>query len=777
MDAYVALAGSASLTGPNALQWRLVGLDAIKSLSASAAISTPTGLVHIQKTVPVVLATLAIDSDGSALVRIDSHIYPLTRRESRRFSIAPEPPALTGEPLLLSTAMEALKNFFETTSYLVLKGSTDAVLAYLKDNNRPQQWAFTLVITCAKWVPVQIRFAVLGVLVDKLVAIPSQDTKTQYLYAYLVHALLSSAVNMIGLSVIDIERTLLHYQATLIKTTPKDLYTSGSPSVSDLVVILRECVVALASHIYYATQVPDMISELLSRFQSASTTPLGSQSLYIATLLKTITSILADSSSRANRGDVYLTISSWDGTQKLLNHPDPDVRHAFANTLIILLKNDGIDPDQIAPLNVNFRVTAGPVGRIISELHALGARSEPLLPTDYILIYHILNLVATQLKVNGAVRVAALANTFLAESRDLISCYHDSPKTSLNALERGLNLSSVALALFSTIGTTYDIKTLAEFTSEEISRRKSTGLWYRAIAVPMNYSFSYDVTASGKIPFPAEPSSEAILDTLQYLPDDKLLAEFAARWPDIPVESRASIVIPLQDETHTGAISATTRAHSQRASSENLLDALPTPVRARSLKELGYNTRILPTFFTGINTGTPVGVSGAVGVGGTAINQVNGSNNDTTISLDDVPIDTAKTNESTGWAIPTTTTPTGDTGTPTAAQAAAALLLQVPAPYRTFTAQSFGDLRREMSPKVTDLKKAASGYGGGGTSIRSAAHRRSEYAGSVRSQMSRTSDRYPIDEKREAPPAQPFDVSMFLNNIGFDPTHERGKLV
>lgn len=872
VNAYIALTSSAS--GPNAPQWKLVGLEAIRSLSSSsAAISTQTGMAHIQKVIPVLLATLQVDADGAALARIDSHMNPLARRESRRFSVAPEPAALTGEHLVLSTALGALKNVFDTSSYLVLKGVTDTILSYIKDKATPLQWTSVLVTACAKWVPVQIRFAVLTLLVERLVSLPIQDTKTQYLFAHLIHALLSSSANMIGLSVIDIQRALLHQQALLLKNVTNETYTSDSPSISDLVDLLRNCIVALASHIYYATQVPDMITELLSRFQTGlsshshstygtgSNTPNGTtalsnpptlhntlpHSLYISNILKTINKLLAYTSSRAKRGDVYLTIASWDGTQRLLNHPDAEVRASFANTLIMLLQqHDSLDADHIAPLTgtTAFRVTSGPVGRVISELHKLAARTEPLAVSDYLLIYHILSLLATKLQVNGAIRVAALANTLQTESLDLISCYRDSVALSTSAsenpvqtkaLERGIALSSISLALFHTIAHKHGLKSLYEFASNEITKRQTLGVWCAAIDAPLAHVFTNDLalktgSSAAELQMKTIEKNPAVFDTLEYVSKDRLATAFAQQFGDIPSEVRAAIVEPLpqQDAFMGGSGVYPGTSVSQRASSEHLGDTLPAAPRARSLRDLNYtNTRKLPTFFFSAEGTSPTPPSNDTDVSvnerdaapppqdwrapepiaeeqqGDAHHHALAKSN-TNNTLTKTRSATSVNGNANGMS---RSTSFRTTGTAAAAGGGGGGLLHahytngsgypVESPgsqnlaFRS--ASSVCDIRRELSPKVTDLKKAASGRSPAG------------YAPSFRSQVSAASlgpgsrnidfddedavslDQQLLHQHRSARlgaaggggggDLAQFDIGVFLSNVGFDATHERGKLV
>lgn len=903
VEAYVSLTKN-SHAGPNAFQWNLVGLEALKSIASSVAISTPTGLSHIHKIIPVVLSTLATDKDGTRLLQIDSHITPLTRRESRRFSVAPEPPALTGEPLLLSTCMGALKHFYDTTSNIVLKGATITTLAYVRDNSTPLPWASTLLVTCAKWVPTQIRFTVVTILVEKLISLAYDDIKTQNLIASLIHALLSSSANMIGLSVIDVQRTLLHHQATILKTATKNNFEDGSPSLSDLVSSLRACIVALASHIYYATQVPDMLSELLFRFQDAvpqeisnngtgTNTPVGSHSelssssnsfahsIYISNILKTITKILALSSNRTSRENMALTLSSWDGTQKLLNHSDTEVRTSFANTLLLLLHNNTINAEQVAPLNVlNFRVTSGPVGRIISELYNLATRPESILTSDYLIIYHIGVDLSKYLSINGAVRVAALAFNLQESAIGFINCNKKSNiPSSVKILHHGIALSCISLALFDFISHKYNLDSLSEITKKEIKHRKSVGLWHPAIDLPIIHKFMTDVYQKTTLLESTKYSIQnpTLVDSILYPSKDDILKSFAVL-TDVPQDVRLSIVEPLPPPE--GEFNYSSVPISRRASSEQF-DIQPTS-RARSLRQLNYNARILPAFFVGQvnnNSSYPSNTNSPDKLGNGNI-----EHNGTSISLNDVPIDSTTTvgSKDAGttlkdsqagpnnisimvhdFSLAQTDTTSSTTSHTTNedhhrhSEPNGDLKTSFSSPnnlnnlgggggnggngylhpnftgggfdngaFKVRTAQSYVDVRRELSisPKVKDLKKAASGYrlpytaspigqGHDGGVIIPTSERRG-YAHSVNSTITRnsefefdsrsTSDAHihanaalntnaSLDVKdnnnnKHLHPSHTavlssgtgtedrFDVASFLSNISLDPVHEKGKL-
>lgn len=909
VETYVSMANDHQ-QGPNMLQWKVVGLKALKDFASSVAISTPTGLSHIHKIIPVLLSTLAVDTDGSTLQEIDSQIHSLNHRESRHYTTTPEQPEFTGEPMLFSLSIEGLKQFYDTTSNMVLKAAIVTTLAFIREKSCIESWASSLIITCAKWVPVQTRFTVVSTSIEKLVSLPTDNIGAQFVLASMVSSLLSSSVNMIGLSVIDVQRSILYHQATLLKNVTKDNYQTGEPSMADLIDKLRQCVVDLASHIYYATQIPDMLSELLLRFQDAvpqtnSTVATGTNtpnealsevsspvtnsdfhSLSISNLLKAVTTILDMTSSHATHAiDISLTISSWDGTQKLLTHVDPDVRVTFANTLIVLLINNSIDVDQVAPLNssTGFSPTSGPVGRILGELHSLSNIREFPLVSDYLIIYHISTLLVTKLSVNGSIRSAALAYSLQEKAQELFANHEDNISQSPAAtLSHAIALATLSLAIYHTIGSNLECEVLSSFTQQEINRRKSAGLWYDPIEIPLTSEFLTDVKTKSDLPQKTPyllPSVTEIVKDLQYPNQDDILGAFD-NFEDVPAAAKAVVVqkLPPTEEISAFASIAASRSSSfENPSGEFNSKSLRFSTRARSLKQLNHNSMRMassvyvhptvpemsqlnmsyingnsPKNFTPekkqfdpysqqpVSNGTEIslnyrstdtptltengtnvtsnGVEG--GISNENMSKPSTDSADKNNALPEISISGSNTNDNYEYINSNQTNGSQ---------------LTVPNVQKKMrTVQSFIDVSRENTPRIKDLRKAASGYklpysmssrsinglnrlydnsGASGTNGNVPDHRANgapgllgdanggiskssqnrDYAQSISSGYTGGSGRdssfsdsdsvnepnttYSYTPKPLVVPDDSFDVSSFLDNLSVNPVQERGKLV
>lgn len=130
-------------------------------------------------------------------------------------------------------------------------------------------WATNLMVTCAMWTPVHLRFIVVAALMEVLQRLPVEQIQGQILVVRLVTALLSSQVTMVGLAVVDVLQALHSRQHAVLSATG----AAGDDPQTEagrLVVALRDCMAALSTHTYYADQVHDMIAEVLARATRAT---------------------------------------------------------------------------------------------------------------------------------------------------------------------------------------------------------------------------------------------------------------------------------------------------------------------------------------------------------------------------------------------------------------------------------------------------------------------------------------------------------------------------
>ncbi|KAI1263502.1 hypothetical protein F5Y18DRAFT_130100 [Xylariaceae sp. FL1019] len=432
VHAYAAFASTRKTPGkgtpskPVALRWRNAGLEAIKSVTTSDALSTVSGR-QLNVVVPMILENLWTDDDeylGVLLQRIQveekADSNALLRRRTSVSTVRTagtggdtNPIAITGtsgdidklaEEETGVEALQCLKQIFVISNRAQLHGATtalinftqqimkqkEAVVKFSADGHHDRGWAIKIFELVARWAPVQDRYAIMITLTDALFrAPPTQENITeQVALAAVIGSLLRSDINLIGLSVIDIllgfiqhmKRTLRYY-STAVNGEPAssahEAQDHVSPPQQELLDKLQQCMGHLATHVYYADQISDMISSVLPRLkpnenaaepiiqpERPDTSPAPgsstgnvsedqhqldsffSMNLAKVSALKAIKSILMIANPRTKlSGNISLRrnkvpIQVWEGTHWLLRDSDGHVRKAYADALTTWLDRE-----------------------------------------------------------------------------------------------------------------------------------------------------------------------------------------------------------------------------------------------------------------------------------------------------------------------------------------------------------------------------------------------------------------------------------------------------
>ncbi|KAK2757086.1 plasma membrane localization protein [Arachnomyces sp. PD_36] len=435
-------APKSTLSPPEAIRWRSVGLKAIKSVVSSEALGTDGGK-QLNIVVPVILQNLYLGGHD-VLTSLQEKAQTSEQQERdqarrRRMSIAtvqtvdtvdghPNSAAGTTADADKAAEIEArvlalrcLERIFTTGSNRSqIRLATGLVLRFITSKSPPRDntsnsgnWATSLMQATATWTPVQDRFAILVTAVETLVSSPTAEGKLeqQVTLASMIDSLLSSSINMIGLSVMDVliglvQHILLllklggqdsqitpHHQqpiehqdeqgsgeASLPEPTVEDAPASErevstpSPVRQELVTLLEKCIGDLATHIYYADQVSDMISAIMLRLKPsavAHTSAAGSENLSVAersiaspatlqdhqpnnpffsfatariVALKAVRNILIVANTREpmkhtgaeSRNKVSIRV--WEGTHWLLRDKNREVQRAYTEAILSWLQ-------------------------------------------------------------------------------------------------------------------------------------------------------------------------------------------------------------------------------------------------------------------------------------------------------------------------------------------------------------------------------------------------------------------------------------------------------
>ncbi|KAJ4298634.1 plasma membrane localization protein [Collariella sp. IMI 366227] len=426
---------------PIALRWRNAGLKAIKSVASSDALSSVTSQQY-ELAVPMILENLWTDNEdfldvlhqraemeeklGGALLRRRTSVATVQTAgsEANTNPIALADTAVDMDKLAEEDtgvlAMECLRQIFIATNRSQVHAATVALLKFIQERVSQQEdvvktdtngsdngWAIKMFLLAARWSPVADRFTILVTAMDTLTKQPlSDETLRQHIVLVaMIAALLRSDINLIGLSVMDILLQFIAQIRRLVQIPgdpnsirneaplpgqPDPRFSSGaqfankadqvSAERKDLLFRLQECIGDLATHVYYADQISDMISTILqklkpSRTSSTSVSPHGDKSdstpkssvhaladehhvdsLFALTVakiaaLRAIKSVLLVANPRTKRsGNVVLSrsrvpVQVWDGTQWLLRDPDGLVRKAYADAVITWLDRETTSAD------------------------------------------------------------------------------------------------------------------------------------------------------------------------------------------------------------------------------------------------------------------------------------------------------------------------------------------------------------------------------------------------------------------------------------------------
>ena len=347
---YAGFAGNAptpmrgQVSAPVVIRWKTAGVMAIKSITSSDTVGADGGR-QLNIILPVLLQNIYSENpDFLAILQQSAEANEKTENDSatrRRTSFAtvrtvdttPEtnPAAVSGtiadadrlaEEQMGIAALESLKQLFVANNRAQIRIATTAILRFINTKAAAQRpnsaesarlvststWATTLMEMITRWCPVQDRFVILVTTMETLVRSPVTEDNLlqQLLLVTIVSFLLSSSINMIGLSVMDVllgliqhillllqlggkgSNVLPHHQQTdaidLFKPSSKEIIDQPSPTDTkdqdslklsntpsatrqELLTRLRRCIGALATHIYYSDQISDMITAILLRLK------------------------------------------------------------------------------------------------------------------------------------------------------------------------------------------------------------------------------------------------------------------------------------------------------------------------------------------------------------------------------------------------------------------------------------------------------------------------------------------------------------------------------
>ncbi|PGH30844.1 hypothetical protein GX50_06387 [[Emmonsia] crescens] len=448
-------------------------------------------------------------------------------------------------------------------------------------------WATNLMEVIAKWSPVQDRFVILITTMETLVNTPLVDDKleSQLILASMMDWLLSSPNNLIGLSVMDVLISLLQRLLLLLQLGGRSKkmlhhrapsgYVNNLPEVGEageeplmepnaasvqpaegvrtaipwdarqeLVELLQKCIGSLATHVYYADQVSDMIRTIISRLKPSPVSELSNseaggdsanavdtsediaadtffsfpaarivalkciKNILLANLRKSMTAAGADSRSRVN-------IWVWEGTQWLLRDPDREVSHTYVDAFLSWLQLETTKDDLRATFETKRASKAGTrrevsdpsdklTRRIISTVSQRD-KDAAIATSNFLQLLHLMvyDIATESAAVESDIMLLHLLLANLVENMGVNAAKYGLPMImrlqedflsndeTISAAAR-LNVASLVHGYLWALVEKFDLEAtkVGDNILGEISRRKKRGIWFEKIQLPprqLNY--------------------------------------------------------------------------------------------------------------------------------------------------------------------------------------------------------------------------------------------------------------------------------------------------
>lgn len=329
--------------GPNNLEWQMISLMTCRYLSNCLGYNSKFSKKFIEICIPILTDTVYANNKESNLLAIlksnvniedESHHLgriALTKTNQTNRKVQQDLDNDTvKESDLNEEALRGLKSLFSTSLTSQISEATRAIVKNNYATTIDPVWGCTFLEMCTTWIPVQLRFITLSTVLSSLTSLSNKSTKQnsnyaiQLLYANYCLGLVSSEVNMIGLSISDVIQQILYLQANLLLSQS---HYFQEDDVKKLSMIYSNCVCNLSTHIYYFDQVPDSIREILIKIVSVLENSVisgesDSSGVYkfIITLLEDI-SIIFDLLKKkpSNISRNHVNLEDWDLSLILLS--------------------------------------------------------------------------------------------------------------------------------------------------------------------------------------------------------------------------------------------------------------------------------------------------------------------------------------------------------------------------------------------------------------------------------------------------------------------------
>ncbi|CCH41027.1 hypothetical protein BN7_564 [Wickerhamomyces ciferrii] len=414
----------------NTTEWKAIALNASRDLAHCQNIAQGNGNYIVKKLIPFILSEIHEDFTKDQLqseVKSNASQHELSRYNTARSTlgkhdttttspIKPPQPVENGEstPKEIATdelALNSLKAFFGSSSSSQLVSCTKAICHYFATYKTDHEWASILVEMITTWVPVQLRFVILSVISSHLKK--NGKPQEQLIYLHTISKLLSSSVNMVGLSILDNLRQLTDLQSQII-------IESNNKDVHQLVFAYSEVISSLATHIYYQNQIVDTVGELLIRIKNYIDLPSSKTQFNAATLqtlvlvhLDNIKNVIITANNNSTVQRVKVPLDLFDETLELLSYNNKNlsndsifqIQSKYTDVLITLLKLEYLDSKDSELENHNSLISdskASVINEVYEEFERISILDNY---QNYNLLIEFMELIVKKFGINAIVNL------------------------------------------------------------------------------------------------------------------------------------------------------------------------------------------------------------------------------------------------------------------------------------------------------------------------------------------------------------------------------------
>ncbi|OAP58103.1 hypothetical protein AYL99_07193 [Fonsecaea erecta] len=599
---------------PLSLRWRRIGLRAIRAVVASDALAVDSSR-QLNLVMPVILENMSLEEEN-ILSTLQQRAKTSERMDDesarrRRMSIATvttvdtidgDPAAAVettagadkvAEDEVRALALRCLKQIFSVgigSTRGQTRLATALTLKFIASKNPPKvtpetsrtgNWATSLFEAIARWTPVQDRFIIVVTAMETLVRSPVAEgvLEKQLVLTTMIDWLLSSPVNLIGLSVMDVllgfiqhmlvllqlggpnarmpqphrEDTLGFYREAKEAFDPGSILTenkmsrtpskelTASPVRQELLERLQKCIASLSNHIYYTDQISDMLTAILARLKPspqsdvptsaaaindpAAATKAIAESANIhedtntstffsfatarVAACRVIKEILVRANSRRSatgapiEARARVGVQVWEGTQWLLKDEDHEVRFAYVDALLAWLKLETTKSDMLLPRDGNRKQAQskkhlGENGVAKRAVSSASRKENKPTRSNFLALLHlaVYDSVLEDVENESNLLLLYLLLTKLVERLGVNAVRSGLPmilrlqETALNgevvSTSGRVNVASVVHGYLWTIADNFDFETspIGQEINAEISRRKRFGIWLERVKFP-----------------------------------------------------------------------------------------------------------------------------------------------------------------------------------------------------------------------------------------------------------------------------------------------------